>query len=118
MLNYRTPHKIELYYNDQLVSLRKRNYGLHQWIISIEHYLSTFKKKPGALAGSAALACSDYLKNLYESYFEGKPRDFIEFLHYCNKHRVTNESLEEAVKKMIDNNLGEITTDKFRTTDL
>lgn len=106
-------NKIELYYNNQLVSLHKRNYGLHQWIISIEHYLSTFKKKPGALIGSAALACSDYLKNLYKSYFEGEPRDFIEFLHYCNKYRVTNESLEEAVKKLLNNNLGEINTEKL-----
>lgn len=106
-------NKIEFYYNNQFTHTHKRSYGLHQWIISIEHYLSTLKKKPGALIGSAALDCSSYLKNLYTNYFEGSPRDFIEFMHYCDKYRITNESLEEAVKKLLNNNFGEITTEKL-----
>ena len=34
-------------------------------------------------------------------------------MHYCNKYRVTNESLEAAVKKLLNNNLGEINTEKL-----
>lgn len=48
-------HKIEIYYNNTLIANHLRNYGKHQWIIDIEHYLDTFKKKPGALHSSVAI---------------------------------------------------------------
>jgi transposase/transposase-like protein len=92
--------KIEIYNDDVRVALHQRNYGKQQWIINIEHYLSTFKRKPGALAGSVALAQSGYLKELYHQYFDQTPRDFIELLHYCSNNQIDNEKLKESVDRL------------------
>ncbi len=93
-------HKIELYHENELVASHIRDYGNHQWIISIEHYLDTFHKKPGALQGSVALSRSNYLKQLYGQFYANNQRDFIDLLHYCQKHRVGGEELETAVSRI------------------
>jgi len=93
-------HKIEFYHENSLVATHTRDYGNHQWIISIEHYLSTFHKKPGALQGSVALSRSSYLKQLYGQFYANSQRDFIDLLHYCNKHRISGEELETAVSRI------------------
>jgi len=93
-------HKIEFYHENELVATHARDYGNHQWIISIEHYLGTFHKKPGALEGSVALSRSNYLKQLYQQFYINRPRDFIDLLHYCHKHRVGGEELETAVSRI------------------
>lgn len=91
---------LEIYTKDVRVALHQRNYSKQQWIINIEHYLSTFKRKPGALAGSAALAQAGYLKELYHQHFNQTPRDFIELLHYCSNNQISNERLKESVVRL------------------
>jgi len=93
-------HKIEFYYENKMVATHARDYGKHQWIIAIEHYLCTFNKKPGALQGSVALSRSSYLKQLYQKFYLNRPRDFIDLLHYCNRYRVSGEKLETAVSRI------------------
>jgi len=93
-------HKIEFYHENSLVATHTRDYGNHQWIISIEHYLGTFHKKPGALPGSVALSRSSYLKQLYGQFYANSQRDFIDLLHYCSKHRISGEELETAVSRI------------------
>ncbi len=107
-------HKIEVYCDNKLLATHERSYGKHQWNISIEHYLDTFKRKPGALAGSNALASSTYLKQLYEDYFKGEPRNFIDLLHYCYQHQVENEKLEATVCRLMNCYPQNITTEKIK----
>jgi hypothetical protein len=89
----------------------ERNYKKHQWIIAIEHYLDTFKQKPGALPGSVALASSTYLKQLYIEYFENEPRDFIDLLDYCHKNQVSDEKLQGAVSRLQKSGVRQITAE-------
>lgn len=96
------------------IATHARSYGKHQWSIHIEHYLSTFKKKPGALAGSRALADSHYLKELYGKFFRDEPRDFIELLAYCREQTVSGEKLEESVKRLLSSGREGITVEKLR----
>ena len=103
--------KLELYYERSVVAVHERSYGKHQWIINIEHYLDTFKRKPGALKRSVALARSNYLKDLYEKFFFSTPRAFIELLHYCHRHQVSGETLEGSVARLLKSNNGNITTE-------
>jgi len=93
-------HKIEFYHKNRLVATHDRDYGKHQWVVDIEHYLYTFNKKPGALKGSVALARSSYLKQLYQQFYLNRPRDFIDLLHYCHRHRISGERLETAVSRI------------------
>ncbi len=107
-------HKLEVYYDNKLLAVHTRNYNKHQWIISIAHYLDTFKRKPGALAGSMALVSNNYLKRLYEDYFKGVPRDFIDLLHYCYQHQVGDEKLEATVCRLMECCAQNITTEKIK----
>jgi len=105
--------KLEIYYQNDLVSTHPRSYDRHQWIIKVDHYLDTFRVKPGALAGSVALARVGYLKELYEKFFKGNPRDFIDLLYYCHSHQVDGESLEMTVNRLLEYTPGKITGEKI-----
>lgn len=105
--------KIEVYFENKLVASHQRDYGKHQWIISIEHYLNTLRKKPGALSGSVALTCSPYLKKLYQQFYTKVPRDFIDLLHYCRQNAISEESLEATVSRLVSLCTHDITTEKL-----
>lgn len=107
-------HKIVIYYQGQQVASHERSYGKHQWSVSIEHYLSTFKQKPGALKGSLALALNEYLKSLYNQYFQESPREFVDFIEYCYTKEITTENIKNSINKLLNNNIKEITTDKIK----
>lgn len=107
-------NKIEVYYNQKLLATHDRSYTKHHWVISIEHYLDTFRRKPGALAGSTALVSSNYLRQLYEAHFREAPQDFIDLLHYCSHHQVEHENLEATVCRLIECCGQHITAEKIK----
>ncbi len=107
-------HQLEVYYGNKKVAGHKRSFQKHHWIVDIEHYLSTFKQKPGALSESLALASNVYLKELYLQYFHTEPRNFIELLEYCRNNKVSNEKLEESINRLLVKGNRGINTEKLR----
>ena len=105
--------KLEIFHCNTLVATHERNFGRHQWLISIEHYLETFKRKPGALNSSIALVSSPYLKELYDDYFSTTPRDFVDLLKFCVRFNVAQEKLEDTVKLLLSLCTHSITTEKI-----
>ena len=83
-------HQCHIYYNNTLLVTHHRSYKKHQWVIEIEHYLRTFKQKPGALSGSVALASNIYLQKLYNAYFINEPRGFIDLRYSANRFEKYN----------------------------
>lgn len=106
--------KLKMFYQGRQVAVHRLDFGKHQWIIDIEHYLSTFKRKPGALPASTALTSSRYLRELYQNHFKDEPRGFIDFLSYCQKLKVDQEKLEACVKRLTSNDVHQITIEKLR----
>jgi len=106
-------NRIEVYHENKPVASHLRDYGKHQWIIDIEHYLNTLKQKPGALSGSVALESSPYLKALYRGYFTQSPRDFIDLLHYCRENKISAEKLEDTVYRLVRQCSQSITSEKL-----
>jgi len=106
--------EVHIYHKNVRMFIHPRSYQIHQWVINIEHYLNTFKKKPGALPGSVALASNTYLKTLYVQYFSNVPRDFIELLSYCKEYMINDERLEDSVRRLVNECKGEITVEKLR----
>lgn len=104
---------LEVFYDNRFVAVHERVYGKHQWIISIEHYLNTFKRKPGALSGSLALASREQLKRIYDTWFTEASRDFIELLHYCHKNKIEDVHLATTVEQLISNGQGDVTLEKL-----
>ena len=106
--------ELQVYVQNKRVAVHGRSYEKHSWNVEIEHYLSTFKKKPGALAGSLALAGSHYLKGLYMDYFQSEPREFIDLLTYCRGQMVSQEKLEESLKRLLGTGCKGVSVEKLR----
>ena len=86
----------------------------HTWTISLDHYLDTLHKKPGALNNSEALAqSSGHLRDMYAKYYQQSPRDFIELLLYCRKHRISKDRLYDAEQALLRICPTDISTEKL-----
>ncbi len=105
--------RIEIFHENRLVARHERVLGKHQWNITIEHYLETFNRKPGALPGSLALASRKHLKSIYDKWFNTAPRDFIELLNYCQQNEIEDEHLAITVKHLTSNGRDDVTSEKL-----
>jgi hypothetical protein len=93
--------KISLYYNNEFLCSHVRSYAAHSWTLDINHYLTTFFRKPGALKGSLVLnQTNDSIKNIYKEYFYDNSKDFIELLQYCKNKALSWEEVEKAVNRL------------------
>jgi len=106
--------KLKIYHKDKPIATHKRSYGAHTWTISLDHYLDTLHKKPGALTNSEALAqSSDYLRQMYQKYYQQCPKDFIELLLYCRKHSIGKNKLFDAEQALLRLCPRDISTEKL-----
>lgn len=86
--------KVKLFIDGELMAEHKRNWSLHQWEMDIYHYLNTFQRKKGAIAQSECLRqAPKQIKNLYNTHYIGKEKEFIELLHYIKE----NDNLERVM---------------------
>lgn len=69
-------NKLKIFCNRELVAEQERT-PVNGWKLDLMHYVRTLKKKPGALAGSAALSMHGDLKKLFDTHFADSPSDFI-----------------------------------------
>lgn len=93
------PDKIICSYKGEKVAEHKRLYGNHEWCLDINHYLATLKLKPGALTGSTAFGqMGEKLRGIYDKYFVGAEKSFIELLEIAGK--IGLEKIEEAISEL------------------
>jgi hypothetical protein len=85
--------KIIIYSNNNKVCEHKKIDGLNEISIDINHYLSSFLRKPGALKNSVALKSLPQLKTIYDKYFNTNPKKFIAIL-VENKDKSMDEITE------------------------
>lgn len=110
------PENLIFYYNGKKICRHERSYGSQEWLIKLDHYLKTFRNKPGALSGSVALKQSDMqLKDLHKQYYQGKDRDFIELLLYKKEKDKSTSEIAAAVSELEIFGILEITTDKIKS---
>ena len=74
------PTEIVVYSTGNKVCSHKKKEGFLETSVEIIHYLDTFCRKPGALKNSVALRSKEELKAVFDKYFTGRPREFIEIL--------------------------------------
>jgi len=93
------PERILLYYKGNQIAEHKRSYQAHAWIIDINHFIHTLKKKPGALHSSAGRhQLSPELQEIYQEYYISNPRDFIELLELIKEKDL--ESVLDAIGEL------------------
>ena len=71
---------IIVYSEGSKVCSHKKKAGFHEMSVEITHYLDTFLRKPGALKNSVALRSKEELKAVFDNYYTGKERFFIEII--------------------------------------
>jgi transposase len=70
--------EIRIFANNELVANHKRIFGNGKMQVDIYHYLNTLYKKPGAVRNSVALKSIPRLKAIFDTYYQNKPKVFIE----------------------------------------
>jgi transposase len=106
------PDRIICFYKDEKIASHRRLYGNHEWRVNINHYLTTLKIKPGALAGSTAFAqMESSLKNIYNKYFVGAEKRFVELLEMAGK--IGLAKIEDAIAELEEINPSSVDLDKI-----
>lgn len=107
-------NRILCFYKEEKVAEHQRLTGCHEWSLQLEHFLKTLKKKPGALADSAALQqANQKLKIIYETYYTNNPKEFIELIQFI-KDGTSFERVEQSIKELRKINHQHVTTDKIK----
>lgn len=103
---------IKLFIDGDLVAEHRRKWGVHEWQMNIYHYLGTFQKKKGAIPQSECLRqAPTQIKNIYNTYYIGKEKEFIELLLYVKENN-NLERVLEAVKELSAIRFDHVTTDR------
>lgn len=107
------PEKVLVYYKNNQIAEHKRSFNAHDWIIDINHFIHTLKKKPGALHSSAGRhQISPELQQIYQEYYTNKPREFIELLELIKEKDL--KSVIDAVNELIAIKKSLVTTDNIK----
>lgn len=78
--------EIHCFIDGVYVCSHSRNWGVRQWVMDINHYLETFKKKSGALSQSQCLKqAPKEIKNTYKTHYIEKEKEFLALLQYIKK---------------------------------
>jgi transposase len=111
-------NKLQINFKQQLTCEHHRCYEQGRWILSIEHYLNTMRKKPGALNHSVALTqANEFLIHLYENHFRDiAPRNYIELLIYCKENKINNENLENTCIYLLSRGLKTLSSESIIAT--
>lgn len=93
--------KIVVYDNNNMTQIKiaehRRLHKRNEESIQLEHYLDVLLIKPGALNRSVALEqASDAVKDLYNKYFVGKNKEFIEMLIWARENNHSTQDLYSA----------------------
>jgi transposase len=108
-------NQLKIFYKGELLGIHPRSYETGQWVITLDHYLRTLERKPGALHGSVALKQAPWeVRNIYESAFRENARDFVELLQYCKTHQISHERLWEVYRQLLGLCPGDISLDKLK----
>jgi hypothetical protein len=106
--------KIQCFHQEVKVAEHVRLTGNHEWRLKLEHYLETLKRKPSALAGSAALQqANNKIKHIYVTYYTKREKDFIDLMFYLRDGATLSE-VEGAIKELAFMHPNHVMTDKIK----
>ncbi len=107
-------NELKIYYAHGLICSHDRSYGKNQWIITLDHYLKTLARKPGALHGSLALEqAPEPVREVYARWFINQPRDFIQLLQFCQQAQVDHQRLLDTAIYVSGICPGNVTAEKI-----
>ncbi len=107
-------NRVEIYSGSEKIAQHERHYKQGEYVLDIFHYLRTLKRKPGALPMSSALRQSDEaIRELYESYYKSRPKEFLAVLELVEEIGV--RSVKDSVNVLKRKSPSDLSADKLRT---
>ena len=95
------PFTLNVIYLDKVILTHKRVYGRNNYKVDIMHYLKTLKKKPGSIKRSLILrASTDWLQQIFQSYYSTNPKDFVKLLELIKYHSI--DHVQRVVERLIE----------------
>lgn len=106
---------IVCYFEGKEIARHPRTYMQHCWTISLEHYLKTLLRKPGAFKGSIAFSQAEKIvKEIYKTHFIGREKEFITLLLYQKEKRISFKYIDNIIHHLLQQSNKDITTDKIK----
>ena len=95
-------NKLVVYHGKEVVAEHEKT-AVNGWKLDLMHYLRTFERKPGSVAGSTALSmASEELRDIFVKHFSNNPSDFILLLKKTKEKGLTLEDLDAGYRMMRD----------------
>jgi len=109
------PEKLHCYHENRKICHHERQYTRQGWYINLDHYLYTLSLKPGALAGSQAMASApEKVSHVFSQYFEDTPKDFVELLIFLKDHDYAFDKVTQAIDRLKQISAHDISVDKIK----
>lgn len=103
--------KLLVFYDQQKIAEHEKLHGFNLWKIDILNYSNTLFRKPKALVNSSAFKQMDErLKEIYNTYFEGNEKEFIQLLNSVGKYGL--KAVDNAIKYLQETCPTNISVDK------
>lgn len=104
---------IIVFFDNEKVAHHKKNHGKFQWIIDVNHYITTLMRKPHALLNSSAFnQMNKDLEEIYSRYFTDKDKDFVQLLALVGD--VGLDKVEKSISMISKITPTSITIDKIK----
>ena len=108
--------KIVIYNNaHKKVARHIRSYGTNQWIVDINHYISTLMKKTSAIQYSEAFhQMPASMQAVYHKYFKDNGKEFLQLVKFVRDNDIAYEDVVEAANQLHWNGVKTFTADHFK----
>ena len=107
--------RLQIYYEGKAVWSCVRHRSKHEWYLHLDHYLESFRRKPGALNRSAALRnAEEVVQKIHDRYFRKQPKDFVDLLHYQRQEAYTWSAIQQAIDHIHQVGCRQISLDKIK----
>lgn len=93
----------------------QRSYSSGDWCITLEHYLRTLLRKPGALTNSVVWHnAPDGIKKLYQNHFSDQNKEFITLLIYAKEKGFAQTNIMEAYRELTKRGVRKVSAEQIK----
>ena len=111
-------------YSEKLIILDKdhkvvarhiRNYGSNEWVVDINHFISTLMKKTSAIQYSEAFHQMPLsMRVIYHDHFKDNGKEFLQLVKYVRDNDIAYEEVLDAADQLNWNGVKVFTADHFK----
>ena len=92
-----------------------RSYGVNQWVVDINHYISTLMKKTSAIQYSEAFhQMPANMQVIYHKFFKDNGKEFLKLIKYVRDNDISYDEVVSAADQIRWNGVRTFSADHFK----